>query len=264
MANLNETNITNGLSVGGGITVDDLGIKRASSLLDFYLGPAEEIPTKSDLNNYVTPGVYDIPSGNMVSITNLPNIEGGIGPSKLFVIETSYYSYNHGTRITQILFTAAGEIFIRGSRNLPAPPDGTGLEDRWTLEDWEQIVPYSDSGWKTVSLNSTVKPYDDNEGYTPRYRKIGNLVQIKGTISPSSNDNVFGSASGAVIFTLPNGYRPSVIPVVSLFQGSSTDFFAMSINTTGSTTLSRYRDENGYVTPTTTAWMPFHFEYFVD
>lgn len=63
---------------------------------------------------------------------------------------------------------------------------------------------------------------------------------------------------------MPEGYRPSVVPITSIFQGTSRAFFAMSINTAGVATLSRYRDETGYVTPTTTAWMPFHFEYFAD
>lgn len=107
-------------------------------------------------------------------------------------------------------------------------------------------------------------PYDSNEGYTPRYRKIGNLVQVKGTLSPSSNTNSFGSSGGAAVFTLPVGYRPSVVPITSIFQGTSTSFFARSINTLGVATISRYRDENGYETPITTSWMPFHFEYFAD
>lgn len=110
MANLNETNITNGLSVDGGITVDDLGIKRASSLLDFYLGPAEEISAESNLDNYVTPGVYDIPSGNVIKISNLP--EGFEGGGKLFVIQASYFSSMHLDIYVQLLFNATS-IYYR-------------------------------------------------------------------------------------------------------------------------------------------------------
>ena len=262
MANLNETNVINGLSVDGGITVDDLGIKRASSLLDFYLGPAEEIPAGADLNDYLTPGVYDIPSGNASSISPMPN--KNFIPSKLIIMETSYISANHLSQTIQILIDANGQIFVRRGQSIARAQKGTVPAPGTEPNLWKQITMYEDSGWQTVSLNNTVKPYDDNEGYTPRYRKIGNLVQVKGTLSPSSNNNAFGSSQGAVIFTLPAGYRPSVIPIVSVFQGSSTSSFALSINTTGSATLSRYRDENGYETPTTTAWMPFHFEYFVD
>ena len=83
-------------------------------------------------------------------------------------------------------------------------------------------------------------------------------------MSPSSNTNNFGSAAGATVFTLPAGYRPSVVPITSVFQGSSTSFFTLTINTAGVATLSRYRDENGYETPATDVWMPFHFEYFAD
>lgn len=141
LANLNETNITNGLSVGGGITVDDLGIKRASSLLDFYLGPAEEIPAGSDLDNYVTPGVYDIPSGNVIEILNLP--EGFEGGGKLFVIQTSYFSALHVDIYVQLLFSGTYIYYRSRMGGLPTQwstiavtsqlPSGTPQQQREAL-----------------------------------------------------------------------------------------------------------------------------------
>lgn len=141
MANLNETNIINGLSVDGGITVDDLGIRRASSLLDFYLGPAEEIPAGSDLDNYVTPGVYDIPSGNVIEISKLP--EGFEGGGKLFVIQTSYFSSMHVDIYVQLLFNATSIYYRSRIGGLPTQwstiavtsqlPSGTPQQQREAL-----------------------------------------------------------------------------------------------------------------------------------
>lgn len=157
--------------------------------------------------------------------------------------------------LMQIILSTDGNIYKRNVAAIASTPCYGG---------WHKISYEDDTGWQYVTLNSVVVPYDSNKGYTPRYRNIGNLVQVKGTLSPSSNSNSFGSSGGAAVFTMPSGYRPSVIPITSIFQGTSRAFFAMSINTAGVCTLSRYRDESGYVTPTTTAWMPFHFEYFAD
>lgn len=58
MAYLKSTNINGDLSVTGGITVSDSGLIRESSGTDFYLGTGTLLPSGTDLNNIVDPGIY--------------------------------------------------------------------------------------------------------------------------------------------------------------------------------------------------------------
>jgi hypothetical protein len=62
-------------------------------------------------------------------------------------------------------------------------------------------VDITDTGWKNLTLNSTCT----TGGYsgTPQYRKIGNHVYIRGSVS------VTASSSTILIATLPEGFRPS-------------------------------------------------------
>lgn len=66
-----------------------------------------------------------------------------------------------------------------------------------------------DSGWQTVS--SFTNGYSGN---SVAYRKINNVVYLRGNIS--------GGTSGSVAFTLPSGYRPSTIEHVVLVQKYGT------------------------------------------
>lgn len=248
MAYLKSTNINGDLSVTGGITVSDSGLIRESSGTDFYLGRPNILPSGADLNNYITPGQMYASGEVTTTLVNCPVPDNYV--TRLINIQLSV------STLMQIILSTDGNIYKRNVSGVTSSTPSFG--------SWQTISYENDTGWNYVTLNSVVVPYDANEGYTPRYRKIGNLVQVKGTLSPSSNSNSFGSSGGAAVFTMPAGYRPSVIPITSLFQGTAKSFFAMSINTAGVATISRYRNENGYETPITTSWMPFHFEYFAD
>lgn len=248
MAYLKSTNINGDLSVTGGITVSDTGLIRESSGLDFYLGIVDILPSGADLNDYIDPGQKYASGEITTTLSNCPVPDNYV--TRLINIQLSV------STLMQIILSTDGNMY---KRNVTAITTSSPSFGSWSKVSYEQ-----DSGWQYVTLNSVVVPYDNNQGYMPRYRKIGNLVQVKGTLSPSSSTNSFGSSGGAAVFTLPEGYRPSVIPITSVFQGTSTSFFAMSINMAGVATISRYRDENGYETPITTSWMPFHFEYFAD
>lgn len=241
MAYLKSTSIDGDLSVTGGITVSDTGLIRESSGSDFYLGTSTVLPSRTDLNNIVDPGIYIL--SHSLTYINCP------------------YSSENDCRM-EVKESQLGTLY-----QTIYSPDGLYyryiyLEDN-VFPPWQLLKGVEDTGWNYVTLSSAVVPYRSNEAYTPRYRKIGNLVQVIGILSPSSNTNNIGSSAGVTIFTMPTGYRP-VMQLVSLFQGTSTAFFTITINPTGVTTLHRYRNENGYVTPTTDVWMPFHFEYFTD
>ena len=68
-----------------------------------------------------------------------------------------------------------------------------------------------DSGWITPTLNSGFSSYGDPYGPI-RYRKIGNIVNIQGITQESTI---------AVVFTLPEGFRPPIDVVIAAQNNNS-------------------------------------------
>lgn len=116
----------------------------------------------------------------------------------------------------------------------------------------------ADSGWINATLSSRFTLYaSDSEC---KYRKIGKYVQIHGVVKPKSA--IAGSTTDYPIFTLPEGYRPSV-PVYSVCQGSGKNTWLLKVSTDGTVNFSRYG-----ITSTaeagTSVWLPFDVGYLLD
>ena len=79
--------------------------------------------------------------------------------------------------------------------------------DRIKHNGTEYKITEEDSGWIASELTEEFKPYKDNTSNAPRYRKIGNIVHINGVVSPTVE--IAGSSTHHVMFTLPEGFRPS-------------------------------------------------------
>ena len=123
-----------------------------------------------------------------------------------------------------------------------------------------------DTGWIYLSLTSNFKTYDAGSAsidYRLKYRKIGNLVQITGAVSPVSTAVLAGGAT-VIVSTLPVGFRPTT-EEVELNQGSIRNYFMCSVSpNTGNITVGRYRAGDSY--PTSVAlntWIPINVMYFV-
>lgn len=119
----------------------------------------------------------------------------------------------------------------------------------------------TDSGWIDLPLNSQVTAY--NSSSAPKYRKIGNMVEIRGSIKISGN---ISSSSGLNFATLPAGFRPSqTIGVVC--EGSVVSKWYLNIsNDSGALNVDRY-SENGSTIKTTFAgneWLPFQCTFFIN
>ena len=115
-----------------------------------------------------------------------------------------------------------------------------------------------DYGWKEVVLSSAFEAY--NSSYTPRYRRIGDIVTVVGAVKPKSE--IEGSGTAVTIFTLPEGYRPKV-NTVTVCQGSGAAEWTFTLSTAGVGSFSRHRSagSTGYVNTATTAWLPFHVTF---
>ena len=115
-----------------------------------------------------------------------------------------------------------------------------------------------DSGWINATLSSRFTLYaSDSEC---KYRKIGKYVQIHGVVKPTAT--IAGSATDYPIFTLPEGYRPSV-SVYSVCQGSGKNTWLLRVNTDGTVNFSRYGITSNAEAGTST-WLPFDMGFLID
>lgn len=110
-----------------------------------------------------------------------------------------------------------------------------------------------DSGWQTATLTSSFVTYSGQAA--PAYRKIGNVVYLRGAIAPAATWN---SSTETTIFTLPSGYRPAT-NMYSLCQGSTMAHWLLIINASnGNVNAQRYGDGTSFNTAVpTSVWMPF-------
>lgn len=116
-----------------------------------------------------------------------------------------------------------------------------------------------DSGWINATLSSYFNLYaSDSEC---KYRKIGKYVQIHGVVKPKSA--IAGSTTDYPIFTLPEGYRPSV-SVYSVCQGSGKNTWLLRVDATnGNVNFSRYGTTSTAEAGTST-WLPFDMGFLID
>lgn len=111
----------------------------------------------------------------------------------------------------------------------------------------------NDTGWINAELESVFVPYGDAESAPTAYRKIGNIVFIRGEVKPSRA--IAGSVTEYPIFYLPSTFRPSYRQTF-LQQGSAKNSWLMTVNTDGSVCFSRY-GTTANAQAGTTAWLIF-------
>ena len=128
----------------------------------------------------------------------------------------------------------------------------------------DSITNYcTDTGWVTLTPATGFATYDSTT--TPKVRKIGKTVQIRGVIKNTATITI--DTNNKSIFTLPEQYRPSQ-ELIFTCQGSQMAIFTLTINSGGSVTVSRYRFTNStsssYPSLPAGQWLPFSATYFVE
>lgn len=120
---------------------------------------------------------------------------------------------------------------------------------------------YKDTGWQNAVLDGNFSPY---ESTVTQYRRIGNIVFIRGAVTPTKPLTFGATVPDFPIFTLPVGYRPT-IQQMNVCQGSGTNIWCCRVLSDGTVSASRYRsgDTYGQNVPTT-AWFPLGFSFPVD
>lgn len=106
-------------------------------------------------------------------------------------------------------------------------------------------------------MTSSFVAYQD--GSQPRYRKEGNRVYIMGMVKPKTE---LEASAVTVVFTLPSGYRPSIMERVFVCQGSSKNTYNLRVLTDGKVRIERY-GTTAYANIPTTAWLPFYVDFAI-
>lgn len=188
----------------------------------------------TDLNDYIETGRYFFNSANKPE-----NIPAGVN-GWLEVISSNDNTvkqiwYRYGTANSNDYQT-----FIR-----------TKMSTTWS--NWTDILSGHDSGWQTVTLTSDFKPYNNNTDNTPKYIKVGRMVEVLGEISPNKT---FNKESEYTMFTLPSGYRP-MYEFQTLCQGTGANKWLLTTSTDGKFKFARYGTTE-YAVPSTSVWLTFH------
>ena len=115
----------------------------------------------------------------------------------------------------------------------PAPP--TGTSNPWSLVQWwkricDWIAALSPSGASEYDTGwVAVPPITDYSG-SPQVRRVGRLVHLRGSVSPTAGNLASGVAVS--VATVPDGYRPpSGIVGACGFGGTNVGAYAINAST---------------------------------
>ena len=157
--------------------------------------------------------------------------------------------------VTRAVSSARGSVMLYGNGETGnvyvktiAVTGSTGVPS----STWQKVV--ADSGWQTATLSSSFQVYNNTAGYAPKYRRIGEVVYVTGVVSTTTE-----ITNGAVIFTLPSGYRPSAYSAF-ICQGSSANRWLLNVGTNGEVNIGRYGTTESVAVPSGT-WLPFTIQF---
>lgn len=162
-----------------------------------------EIDGSANLDTITTPGTY-MNRRN----TFLQNAPKNIGGFVLYVINYHvYYGTNGDVIATQQELHRDGNIWIR--HKVVFANNGN-----WT--EWKSAIE-EDSGWKECELKEGFEQGALESAGNLMYRKIGNIVYIKGSVKGFTDDNV-------ICAQLPENYRPNTR--IDFYGSESGDYMA--------------------------------------
>lgn len=114
--------------------------------------------------------------------------------------------------------------------------------------------------WALLTLDSAFQEYNGNDSYKPRYKAYGNIVTVRGVVSPKSE-----FTSSASLITMASGLPEALRPKIQLSfvcQGSGFNRWQCIIGTDGTISMSRYGITAAAAVPTS-AWLTFCCTYIV-
>ena len=116
------------------------------------------------------------------------------------------------------------------------------------------------TSWRTLTRTSGFSAYDADGSNEPKYRVSGTMVNVKGVLTPigtmTSSTTGIKMASG-----IAEAFRPKELTTF-ICQGSGTNRWLLTINTSGELLVSRY-GTNDYVNIPAGAWLTFNVTYSI-
>lgn len=117
-----------------------------------------------------------------------------------------------------------------------------------------------DTGWIYPDISGNFEAY--TFGWRPRYRRVGNTVEMCGAVRPTKN--ILVGQDPITIFSVPAELAPKV-QTPQLCQGSLRGIWYFEVGSDGDVTVSRFRNGfDKYSNADTESWFPFNLTYFVD
>lgn len=121
--------------------------------------------------------------------------------------------------------------------------------------DWKS--PEDEGKWVELKFEGKFKDYDATA--TPRIRKIGKIVEIRGTAGVTEAQPVGFSGT---LFTIPKEYAPTTM-LTFVCQGSSKYRWTFGVRPTGVCSFDRYGISENIAVPAS-VWLPFNIMYTLD
>ncbi len=122
---------------------------------------------------------------------------------------------------------------------------------------WKELL--IDTGWVDLGINTnTFKLYNASDPV--QYRKVGNMVTIRGVVSPAAQ--LSGDTGQEMITILPEDCRPSR-KFYAVCQGTGINRWLLTITTAGLVSFSRYGADE-YGSASTSVWLPFEASFYID
>lgn len=163
---------------------------------------------------------------------------------------------NYNTSVTDIMIE---QNTVKTAYEAYIEPEIYILNSNNVYEKFENTE--NDTKWQNATITGKFATYNSNTVNTPKYRRIGRVVEIRGIVTPT--ENIAGSSEIKIIFTLPTEFRPNS-DIVSLCQGSGTNSWLCTIFSNGNVCFSRHRTGANYSECATGYWLPFQVMFFIE
>jgi hypothetical protein len=133
----------------------------------------------------------------------------------------------------------------------------------WSGDDFTFNVPVAFKGdqWHNLTLEDNFKNYNDVAANAPKVKRCGNVVCVRGIITPKQ---AFTSDASSLTFAsgIPEAWRPAIAQQC-VCQGSSMNKWLLSVSTSGTLAISRYGTTTVGTSCPAGAWLPFSFTYII-
>ncbi len=201
----------------------------------------------------------------------ITSTSGNSDDSKKFIIQL-YISDEYGKVIpSEYLFavTTDGGIRCNGISSSSLSCNKIFIDDPITKDIYVEgnfkvdgIIKYADdNGWKPVEFGNHFQNYSENQRL--EYRKNGSMVEIRGAAKPKYS-LTFGSTNDKYdIGYLPAEYAPKK-QFNKLCQGSGIAIWTLTVDSNGTISISRYRNENGLKDLSSSTWLPMQEMYLLN